>query len=92
MPDKRRQRQGLFMLLGLLLLFGISCTHQATSGTYSTSNLSSFEHSVFRSLTGREQIRPITPPFSKTPEPGMIPCAKNPRRRAAPSRRLSAAV
>ena len=50
MPDKRRQRQGLFLLLGLLLFFCISCTHQATSGTYSMSNLSSFEQSVFKEL------------------------------------------
>jgi uncharacterized protein YkwD len=50
MSDNRRQRQGLFMLVGLLLLFSISCTHQATSGTYSMSNLSTFEQSVFKEL------------------------------------------
>jgi uncharacterized protein YkwD len=44
------QRQRLYLHLGWLVLSVTACAHQPTSGTYSLSNLSAFEQSVFKEI------------------------------------------
>jgi hypothetical protein len=44
------QRRRLYLHLGWLVLSVTACAHQPTSGTYSLSNLSAFEQSVFKEI------------------------------------------